>query len=123
MATILIIDDDAAVRDTMRRILQRDGHHIAQAENGRDGLRQFREGRFDFVITDLYMPEKEGIETIMELRAEQPDLRILAVSGGLLGDTSGPLIDAELFGATATLAKPFTTAALQAAVAQLLDGA
>ncbi len=120
MARILVIDDDAAVRRIIGRILERADHAVEFAANGAEGLQKFRTRRPDLVITDLYMPEKEGIETIQELRAEWPDLRILAVSGGLYGDIAGPLIDAELLGASATLAKPFTPDELQAAVARLL---
>lgn len=120
MARILVIDDDAAVRRTVVRVLERAGHAIDQASNGADGLRLFRSEPHDLVITDLYMPVKEGIETIQELRAEQPDLLILAMSGGLYGDVSGPLTDAQLMGATATLAKPFSTDDLQRAVDELL---
>ncbi|HEX6361509.1 MAG TPA: response regulator [Albitalea sp.] len=122
MARILVIDDDAAVRDTIARVLRRAGHEVDMAENGVEGIRAYRRGGHTLVITDLYMPEKEGIETIMELRAERPDLPILAVSGGLHGDITGPLIDAELIGANATLAKPFTNEELQAAVERLLAG-
>jgi DNA-binding response OmpR family regulator len=119
MARILVVDDDAAVRSTVQRILERAGHTVQVAENGADGLRKFREARHDLVVTDLYMPEKEGIETIQDLRAESPGTRILAVSGGLMGDKTG-LVDAELLGADATLAKPFTPEQLQKAVAALL---
>jgi CheY-like chemotaxis protein len=123
MARILVIDDDDAVRLTIRRVLERAGHAVEMAVNGLDGLRLFKKAPHDLVITDLYMPEKEGIETILELRDERPDLLILAVSGGILGDKSGPLTDAELFGASATLAKPFTPDELQSTVARLLDSA
>lgn len=120
MARILVIDDDAAVRSIIGRILERARHDVEYAANGAEGLQKFRSDPPDLVITDLYMPEKEGIETIQEMRAEGPDLRILAVSGGLLGDTSGPLTDAELLGASATLAKPFTSEELLNAVDRLL---
>ena len=122
MARILVIDDDDAVRATIRRVLERAGYLVEVAVNGADGIRFYRAAPHDLVITDLYMPEKEGIETIQELRAERPDLPILAVSGGILGDKSG-LTDAELFGASATLAKPFTTEQLQSTVARLLASA
>jgi CheY-like chemotaxis protein len=120
MERILVIDDDDAVRATIRRVLERAGYVVEVAVNGADGIRLYRNAPHDLVITDLYMPEKEGIETIQELRAERPDLPILAVSGGILGDKSGPLTDAELFGASATLAKPFSTEELQTTVARLL---
>jgi CheY-like chemotaxis protein len=121
MAHILVVDDDDAVRTTMRRILERAGHVVDVAENGVDALRQYRVSRHDLVVTDLYMPVKEGIETIQDLRAEYPDARILAVSGGIMGDRTTPLIDAELFGANASLAKPFTPEQLQEMVNRLLS--
>lgn len=120
MARILIVDDDDAVLATMRKTLERAGHTITVASNGEDGLRLFRADPTDLVITDLYMPEKEGIETIQDIRAEYPDAKILAVSGGTISGTEGPLVDAELFGANASLAKPFTPEELQRMVEQLL---
>lgn len=123
MGRILLIDDDDAVRTAMRMVLERAGHAVTVAPDGVHGLRLYREEPFDLVITDLYMPEKEGIETIQELRAERADVPILAVSGGLLGDKEGPLTDAALFGANATLAKPFSNDELVAKVAELLDPA
>jgi CheY-like chemotaxis protein len=123
MAHILVVDDDDAVRGTMRRILERAGHTVEVASNGIDGLRLFRVSQHDLVVTDLYMPEKEGIEVIQDLRAEFPDARILAVSGGVMGDKTTPLVDAELFGANASLAKPFTPEQLQAVVTKLLSSA
>jgi CheY-like chemotaxis protein len=121
MSRILVIDDEPAVRDAMRRILERAGHTVDTAANGVEGMRLFRIRRPDLVVTDLYMPEKEGIETIQDIRAEAPDVRILAVSGASVPDAlRGPLFDAELFGADATLAKPFTAEQLRAVVEKLL---
>lgn len=121
MADILIIDDDDALRGTMRKILERNGHDVREASDGLKGVDRIRERVPDLVVLDLIMPEKEGIETIMELREEYPELRILAVSGGgsVLG-AGGALEDAMLFGADASLAKPFTVDALRGAVEELL---
>jgi CheY-like chemotaxis protein len=94
MARILVVDDDAAVRGTTRRILERAGHTVEVAVN--------------------------GIEMIQDLRAEYADARILAVSGGVMGERGGSLVDAELFGASATLSKPFTPDQLKETVARLL---
>jgi CheY-like chemotaxis protein len=107
MAYILIIDDDPSLRTTMRRILERGGHLVQEAENGLTGLAAVEADPPDLVVTDLFMPEKEGIETIVELRDRYPHIGVVAVSGALGGDDGGPLLDAELFGADATLAKPF----------------
>ena len=122
MPVILIIDDDDALRATMRKILERAGHEVRDAGDGDRGLRIFREDGADLVITDIIMPEKEGIETIQELREEDPDLPILAVSGGGRADPAEPLTDARLLGADETLAKPFTVEELQETVARMLQG-
>ncbi len=121
MARILIIDDDEALRGTMRKILEMDGHRIQEAQDGEVGLRLFRESPVDLVVTDILMPEKEGIETILELRELSPDLRILAVSGGMELDRTGPLADAEALGADSSLPKPFSVDELQEAVRSLLE--
>lgn len=120
MAKILIIDDDSALRTTMRKILERDGHAVRVATDGHRGLALHREDPADLVITDLIMPEKEGIETILELREEFPAIRILAVSGGGRIGPDGPLADAEVLGADSSLAKPFTVGALRDAVSGVL---
>ena len=120
MARILIMDDEEEIRSIIRRALTMAGHEIIEAEDGAVGLRLFQASSFDMVITDLLMPEKEGIETILELREEHPDLRILVVSGGMAGDREGPLADAVSLGADAAVAKPFTVAELLEAVDGLL---
>ena len=123
MGRILVIDDDHAMRGTIRRILERDGHEVTEAPNGRRGLEIFRAEGADVVVTDLIMPEKEGIETIIELRAESDDVRILAVSGGeWVSAGEGRLLDAETLGANASLAKPFTVDQLRETVAALIRG-
>lgn len=123
MARILVIDDERFVRSLINRVLLRDGHEVVVAVDGDEGLDQFRTGDFDLVITDILMPQKEGIETMLELREQAPDIPVLAISGG--GGTSapaGPLADARLLGADATLAKPFDVEELSAVVARLLKG-
>ena len=120
MGRILVIDDDEAMRGSVRRILERDGHDVHEAQDGAEGLRVFETFAADVVVTDLIMPGKEGIETIMELREAAPDVRILAVSGGGVGLHHDVLSDAEALGADASLAKPFTVDQLRSAVAPLL---
>ena len=120
MGRILIIDDDRAMRGTMRKILEREGHEVREAGDGAVGLKLVREDPPEVVVTDLIMPNKEGIETIIELRAESPGVRILAVSGGDLDLPAGRLFDADALGADASLPKPFTVDQLRAAVAALL---
>ena len=120
MGRILVIDDDPAMRGSMRRILERDGHDVREAGDGAEGLRLFRAEPADVVVTDVLMPGKEGMGTIVELREEAPDVRILVVSGGgtMLGEST--LSDAQALGADASLAKPFTVDQLRSAVAVLL---
>src|SRR5688500_5882112 len=105
MGRILVIDDDDAMRGSIRKILEREGHEVFEASDGRRGLQMSRAMGADVVVTDLIMPEKEGIETIIDLREQSPDVRILAVSGGdrvFAGE--GRLEDAETLGANMSLA-------------------
>jgi CheY-like chemotaxis protein len=112
MAKILVIDDEAPIRSLIRRTLERVGHTIVEASDGALGVELFEASPFDLVITDLLMPGQEGIETILQLREQYPDIKILVVSGGLsfggrTVDKEGPLSDAEVLGADASLSKPF----------------
>ncbi|MFC1661647.1 response regulator [Gemmatimonadota bacterium] len=120
MARILVIDDEDAIRGVLKRILSMAGHEVVEAEDGDVGTRLFEASDFDLVITDLIMPEKEGIETILDLREGHPDVRILVVSGGHSLDKTGSLEDAEALGADASLAKPFSVEELLGAVDALL---
>jgi YesN/AraC family two-component response regulator len=108
MARILVVDDEEIIRFTLRQLLEKGGHEVFEAVNGRAALRAFEELHVDLVITDIIMPEKEGIETISELRRRRPDLKIIAVSGGGRTRTMNYLDMAERFGANAALAKPLT---------------
>jgi CheY-like chemotaxis protein len=82
MARILIIDDDDLVRDFLRQMLESAGYEVEDACNGLEGLKVFKEQNIDLVITDILMPGMGGTETIMELRLESPDVKIIAISGG-----------------------------------------
>jgi len=121
MARILIIDDNAELRSMLRIALAGAGHQIEEAENGVVGLQRYKERPFDLVITDILMPEKEGFETIRELRAADPNVRIVAISGGLPNAHFDPLPLASLLGARKTLAKPFDIAQLLKVVQGVLD--
>jgi len=124
MARILVIDDDPAIRTTLRKVLEREGHSIREAPDGQAGIDEVDREAPELVIVDLIMPEKEGIETIMELRERHPELTILAISGGGLStDPSGPLSDAKVLGADGSLAKPFTVERLIRTVDEMLNGA
>ncbi len=120
MTDILIIDDEAGIRGFMRTVLEGSGYTVREAPDGEAGLRLVRERVPDLVISDLIMPEREGLETIQMLREEFPEVKILAVSGGGMLEPSDRLIDAELFGADASLAKPFALSDLRDVVGRLL---
>ncbi len=81
MASILVIDDSEAVRHLCRTILEHAGYTISEATNGREGIRLFNEAPIDAVVTDMHMPDGNGLEVIKELRAQHSQLKILAVSG------------------------------------------
>lgn len=119
-STILIIDDDAAVRGMIRTWLERDGYHVAVAGDGAEGMALYRTAPADVVITDVFMPGQDGIETIQQLREEFPASRIIAISGGPVSGTNDSLTDARLLGADVTLAKPFTMDVLARTLTELL---
>jgi two-component system, chemotaxis family, chemotaxis protein CheY len=123
MALILVIDDAATVRHLMRRILAEAGHTVIEAQDGEIGLSVFATQLPALVITDLFMPNREGIETIQELRRLSPGAKIIAMSSS--GTASGKLYlgAAKKLGANAILAKPFKPVELLAAVDRVLAGA
>jgi len=116
MALILLIDDDELVRVTVARFLTDAGHQVTLAGNGADGLDKFGRAPFDLVITDIIMPEQEGIETIIKLRQRKERIPVIAISGGGRQRNLDFLNAAREFGADATLSKPFTGPELLAAV-------
>ena len=108
MAKILIIDDEEMVRDVLRQTLEREGYQVEAAADGERGLDLFQSWRPDLVITDILMPGKEGLETIRELRAADPDVQIIAISGGGDRGDLNFLRAASMFGAVRTLSKPIS---------------
>ncbi|MFC1823307.1 response regulator [Thermodesulfobacteriota bacterium] len=120
MALILIIDDDAQIRDVLRRMLEPAGHDVIEAADGVDGIRAYREKPADLIITDLIMPKKEGVELIMELKMEFPDVKIIAISGGGRIGPETYLEVAEGFGAMRTFTKPFRIKNLLKTISELL---
>lgn len=121
MTQLLIIEDDQAIRDIMARALRARGYDVRVAADGAEGLRLWDETRPDAVITDLHMPNVDGIETIMALRGRDPDVRIVAVSGGDSRASFLALDSAGDLGATRVLQKPFGVDALADAVDAVLD--
>jgi CheY-like chemotaxis protein len=116
MARILLIDDDDLVRKMIYLTLEHLGHEVVEAHNGKEGIRLFDRDTTDLVITDLIMPEMEGIETILRLRKIKPGIPVVAMSGGGRIKASDLLPSAQQLGAKATLQKPFTKDELVAAI-------
>ena len=116
MASILIVDDDPDIRSLLRIMLNVRGHDVKESENGSLAVKEVQRQHFDLVITDLIMPDKEGIETIIELRKNHSDIKIIAMSGGGLGRQQDYLAMAQKLGATRTLEKPFGIKELNEAV-------
>ena len=108
MARILIIDDEELARYALRDALQSAGHDVAEAEDGIAGIKLYRAETFDLVITDIIMPEKEGLGTISEILEDNPTQKIIAISGGGRVGYGGHLESASMLGASSTLAKPFS---------------
>ena len=119
MATILVIDDDQEVREFLVTVLERAGHDVAAAANGRDGVAMFRDKPVQVVITDIIMPEKDGIETILDLRREHPDLKVIAISGGGRTTPENYLHSARLLGADRAMRKPFKNEEILRAIDEL----
>lgn len=120
MALILVVDDDIAVRDSIQTILSLDGYDVVEAENGRQGEAEIARRVPDLLILDIFMPERDGFETIRSLRRTHPDLKILAISGAGERPLDRALTFAREFGADAVLPKPFTADALRTWVRALL---
>jgi CheY-like chemotaxis protein len=100
---ILVVDDDAAVRDVIQAMLEAVGFRVSVAVNGRDALTMLGSSSYDLILTDLVMPEQEGISTIREIRQNYPNLKVIAMSGAFGGDY---LRIAGFLGAHGTIAKP-----------------
>lgn len=121
MAQILVIDDDDLVLDMLYESLTREGYDVLTASNGEEGLRLYREEPVDLIITDLFMPEKEGLETIIELRQDFPGVKIIAISGGGRIGTKDYLNMAKIFGVQRTFAKPVAREQLLEAIRDLVE--
>lgn len=122
MAHLLIIDDDTDIRAIIKRHLENAGHTVVDAADGKTGLIEFHKTHIDVVITDIFMPGQEGIETIRMLKKLSPALKIIAISGSYTRE-DGYLSAARALGADHTLAKPFRSKQLVDLVAQCLNSA
>ena len=122
MARILIIEDDDTFRAMVRKMLEKAGYNdIEEAADGSIGVKLFRQRPFDLVITDIIMPDKEGLEMITELTRAYPRIKIIAMSGGGRDGPKNYLTIAKYLGAGRTLAKPFSHSDLIEVVQELLD--
>jgi len=120
MAEILVVDDDPNARSALRRALELAGHTVRTAADGAEGERSYRAKAADAVLLDLFMPRREGLETITALRGAFPGVRILAMSGAVPSLSMDMLKAARALGADSVLRKPFTDAELLEAVEALL---
>jgi CheY-like chemotaxis protein len=127
LAKILVVDDDTAVQATIRLLLERAGHNVVVAGDGRSGLAIFEADEFDLLFLDIFMPGMDGLETMRLVRQQQPLTPIIVISGRPIDRKldAGPnfLTMATKLGAVSSLQKPFKPAALLAAVAGCLEAA
>jgi DNA-binding NtrC family response regulator len=121
MARILVIDDDIQILEMLRQTLEHEGYEVIDAHNGKEGMKLYREAPTDLIITDIIMPEKEDIETIMELKQDFPDVKIIAISGGGRIGAKECLHLAKKLGARRTFTKPVPRQDMIKAVKELLE--
>jgi len=121
MACILVIDDDNQLRSLLRLALEMAGHQVVEAVDGEQGLKAYQEHLPDLVLCDLIMDNKEGLETIRELRRRFAEEKIIAMSGGLCGGKVNFLTLAKTLGAAKVLTKPFGMGTLSAAIDEILN--
>ncbi len=119
MKKILVVDDDDMFRSMLSETLRSSGYEVIEAENGKIAMKIVHEQRLDLVVTDLIMPDQEGIETIKEIKRFYPEMKIIAVSGGMRSGTMDFLPIAEYMGASRSFSKPIDRKAFLAAVAEL----
>jgi two-component system chemotaxis response regulator CheY len=117
---IMIVDDDASIRRALHLLLSKAGYDVVQASDGSEAVRLWREQGGDLVITDLHMPQKDGIETIIELLSHTPGIRIIAMSGGGQTKRLDLLGNMALLGTIHTIEKPFTLSEMLTVVTRAL---
>jgi YesN/AraC family two-component response regulator len=122
MARILVIDDELSISVMIKRMLEKAGHEVATASNGNEGLKLFETFQPNLLITDIVMPEKEGLELIIDLRKKNPDLKIVAISGGGRFQYEGYLTSAKHLGANLVFQKPLDHREFIKGISDLLNG-
>ena len=120
MARILIIDDEPQIRSMLKLMLEREGYEVVEAPDGVEGIKIYRQNPADLIVTDLIMPNKDGIGMIIDLKKEFPDVNIIAMSGGGLNKPEGYLKGAKKLGAACTLTKPIDREEMLRAVKDIL---
>ena len=121
MTNILVVDDEAPVRNLLKDVLEKEGYTVFTAETGVKASTIYDSNDIDLIITDLVMPEKGGIDLIMELKKKEPNIKVIAISGG--GGITGRfdyLPIAKLVGASEIISKPFQVTEIRAQVAKML---
>jgi len=121
MAKILVIDDDPSILTMLKKMLEREGYEVDTACNGSEGLDKIEDSPPDLLITDIVMPEKEGMELIFHLRRKKPELKIIAISGGGRFNYEGYLTSAKYLGADLTFQKPLSHKEFVQAVSDLIN--
>jgi len=118
--SILVVDDEPEMLDILKQVLAAAGHRVVTADNGREAISLLAREKFDLVLTDLLMPERDGTEVIGELRTKYRDVPVVAMSGGGRMPRGEYLKIAKMFGAHAMLEKPFTNEQLLSTIELLL---
>ena len=121
MKKILVIDDDELILMTCRNLLKKEGFNVVEAQNGNLGIELYKSESPDLVVTDLLMPDKEGLETISDIRAINPDCKIIAMSSGGTTQNMSFLALAKKLGANRVLQKPFKPAEMLQAVKGVIN--
>lgn len=123
MPSVLIVDDDDQIRRLLRATMERAGYRVSEGRSGREGLLRYRAAPADVVVMDILMPDKDGLEAIIELRRDFPDAKVIAITGGSTTMNVPDFLDvAKVLGAKRTLHKPFSNAEFLAAVEAELKG-
>jgi len=120
---ILVADDDPGIRRTLQIGLEKAGYEVVEARDGEEATRLWRENGVDLIIADIYMPNKSGLQLIMELRAHNSTIPVIAMSDGGRNENLNPLIYSEVLGSVRTIGKPFSLEDMVAMVKQELDKA
>jgi len=120
MPVILIIEDDRDLREMLRSALLRKDYTVLEADNGKEALINFKPGVTDLVVTDLLMPEEDGLKVIMQMREMKPEIKVIAISGGGKAGPGSYLRMAKALGADSVFPKPFSVNDLVTRIEDLL---